>query len=60
MIGVDTDALADILCWVFLAGAIIYYFLSYKSPSASAKDKAQEERGSVDEDPDQRSTKELP
>jgi hypothetical protein len=33
MIGVDTDALADILCWVFLAGAVIFYLLSHKSPT---------------------------
>ena len=42
MIGVDTDALADILCWAILAGAVIYYFLSQKSPSDGAKDAAGE------------------
>jgi len=44
VIGFDAGPLADILCWVFLAGAVLCYLLTRKSPTDSAKDAAEEKR----------------
>jgi hypothetical protein len=52
VIGVDTDALADILCWVFLAGAVFYYLFSSKNRADKIDDAAGNDASTTGESKD--------